>query len=92
MLKKLHEQAFIEVNPYSSITLTDKGFKKAKKLVFKFRVIAYFLAKVLGINKKHAHEEAHRLEHAFSDQTVKKLFKYLGNPGHCFCGREILML
>ncbi len=89
MLKKLHEQAFIEVNPYSSITLTDKGFKKAKKLIFKYRIIGYFLVQVLGVSKKNAHEEAHRLEHAFSEQTVKKLSKYLDHPQHCFCGRKV---
>jgi len=89
MLKKLQEQEFILVNPYSTITLTPKGFQVAKKLIFKYRVIAYFLVKVLKVTEEKAHIEAHELEHAFSYETVQKLFEYLDNPQHCFCGRKI---
>jgi len=32
------------------------------------------------INSNNIHQEAHRLEHAFSDKSVEKIRKLLGNP------------
>ncbi|PIY69845.1 hypothetical protein COY89_04360 [Candidatus Roizmanbacteria bacterium CG_4_10_14_0_8_um_filter_36_36] len=83
MIKKLYQKKFIETRPYSNISLTKKGLKKTKILVYKHRIIEVFLVKTLGINKGRVHEEAHRLEHAFSDNAVYKLAKFLGNPRLC---------
>jgi len=83
MLKKLNEKKFIATRPYSNISLTKKGLRKAKILIYKHRIIEVFLVKTLEVKRENIHEEAHRLEHAFSDNVVYKLAKFLGNPNLC---------
>ena len=92
MLKKLVEQKLIKMKPYSSIVFTSKGLIEAKKLTRKHRVIEVFLVDILKIKKNKMHEEAHKLEHAFSDNTIKKLDNYLNNPKICPDGKDISRL
>ena len=79
-LKELMKQKLIEPSFYSSIKLTAGGKKAATLLTYKHRIIEVFLNKTLKVPKSQIHNEAHKLEHAFSDQTIKKLSKFLGNP------------
>jgi DtxR family Mn-dependent transcriptional regulator len=79
-VKELHQAKYIDAQPYKKITLTTKGKKSAEKLLFKHRVIEHFLHSTLQISKSKVHEEAHKLEHAFSDETIKKLYSYIGKP------------
>jgi len=89
MLKKLVKQKLIKMQPYSSVFFTSKGIKKAKILTYKHRIIEVFLVDVLKMKKHKMHEEAHKLEHAFSDGTIKKLAKFLNNPKSCPGGKSI---
>jgi len=89
MLKKLVGQKLIKMKPYSNIVLTAKGLKEAKKLTRKHRVIEVFLVDILKIQKNKIHEEAHKMEHAFSDNTIKKLARFLNNPKFSPTGRSI---
>lgn len=89
MFKKLIEQGYIKMQPYSGIFFTAKGLREAKKLTHKHRIIEVFLTKILKINKKNIHQEAHKLEHAFSDEVINKLSKFLNNPKSCPGGKQI---
>ena len=80
MLKQLDKDRFIEYKKYSKVKLTGKGHKIAQKLTSKHRIIESFLKKILKIDSENIHEEAHRLEHAFSDESISKLRRLLGNP------------
>ena len=80
MLKELGNEGLIEHKKYSKVRLTGKGHKIAQKLTSKHRLIEKFLKDMLKIDTKKIHEEAHRLEHAFSDDSIGKLRKLLGNP------------
>ena len=80
MLKELGNEGLIEHKKYSKVKLTGKGHKIARSLTSKHRIIESFLKNMLKINEKSIHEEAHRLEHAFSDDSIDKLRKLLGNP------------
>lgn len=80
MLRRLKDQNLVKTDPYSTVNLTSKGEKQAKTLVRKHRLIEVFLVNVLKINQKKMHEEAHKLEHAFSNETIKKLEIFLGVP------------
>ena len=80
MVKKLARKKLLIHDSYGGISLTKQGEKTAKRIVFKHRVIEYFLAKKLNRSPKHVHEEAHRLEHAFDDQTVLELYNFLQRP------------
>lgn len=79
-LQELMAQKLINPSFYSSIKLTAKGKKIAKKLTYKHRLIEVFLNKTLKVSKTRVHPEAHKLEHAFSDKVINKLSKFLGNP------------
>ena len=80
MLQELDKEGLIDYKKYSRLKFTDKGRKIAEKVTFKHRIIETFLKSMLKINSTEIHEEAHRLEHAFSDKSINRLRKMLGNP------------
>jgi len=80
MLKELNNEGLIVYRKYSRLRFTSKGRTIARKLTFKHRVIESFLKNILHSDSQNIHEEAHRLEHAFSDESIEKLRKLLGNP------------
>lgn len=80
MLKELNNEGLIVYKKYSKLRFTSKGRTIARKLTFKHRIIESFLKNILRIDSQNIHEEAHRLEHAFSDKSIEKLRKLLGNP------------
>ncbi len=91
MLKILQSQGFVSIELYSKVNLTKKGLMAAQKLTYKYGVIEVFLKNVLKVDKESIKEEAHRLEHAFSDETIKKLVEFLNNSKVCSCGKEIFI-
>lgn len=80
MLKELNKEGLIVYKKYSQLRFTSKGRNIARKLTLKHRIIESFLKNILKIGSEDVHEEAHRLEHAFSDESIEKLRKLLGNP------------
>jgi len=80
MAKELDKEGLISYKRYSKLKFTPKGRKLARELTSKHRLIELFLKNILKINSKNVHQEAHRLEHAFSDDSIEKLRKLLGNP------------
>jgi len=80
MVRKMTKKGLIKSAPYSVIKFTKKGKILATRLTYKHRVIEVFLKDVLKCNNRNIHQEAHQLEHAFSDRVIKKLGKYLKNP------------
>ncbi len=80
MVKKLIAKKYLKAKPYSDIYFTKKGLKEAKRIMHNHRVIEVFLRNILGCDIKRIHEEAHKLEHTFSEYTIRKLDKLLNNP------------
>ena len=80
MLQELDRERLVDYKKYSKLRFTARGRNLAKKLTFKHRIIETFLKDVLKIRSDNIHEEAHKLEHAFSDEAIEKLKKLLGNP------------
>ena len=80
MLQELDREGLVDYKKYSKLRFTARGRNLAKKLTFKHRIIETFLKDVLKIRSDNIHEEAHKLEHAFSDEAIEKLKKLLGNP------------
>lgn len=79
-VRELVKDGWVVAEPYGQITLTKEGVNTGKKLTFKHRVIEVFLHETLGLPKDSVHAEAEQLEHAFSDDVIKRLSKFLGNP------------
>lgn len=79
-LQDLSKDGLVNYKRYGSASLTTKGQRVAQKLTYKHRVIESFLYTLLKQPKDEIHEEAHRLEHAFSDKSIKALHGLLGKP------------
>jgi DtxR family Mn-dependent transcriptional regulator len=89
MLSRLAKQKLVEHGKYEGVKLTRKGEDIARTTVFKHRVIELFLVKMLKRGKNEVHGEAHRLEHAFSEKSVKEIYKLVGKPRTGVHGEEI---
>lgn len=79
-LKDLANDGFVIADPYAQVELTREGLDAGKKLTYKHRLIEVFLHSVLKVSKDKVHAEAHRLEHACSDEVIQKLAKFLNYP------------
>ena len=80
MLKYMNNDRLIQYKKYSKIKLTKKGLDSAKNLTARHRIIETFLNEMLKIDSKKIHDEAHRLEHAFSNESIEKIRRLLHNP------------
>lgn len=79
-LRDLSAMHLVMSKRYGSVSLTTEGLRIAQALTYKHRVIESFLYTVLQQPKGTIHEEAHRLEHAFSDSSIEALYRLLGRP------------
>lgn len=79
-VKALVEDGLVSSLPYGAVTLTKAGVQVASVLTYKHRMIEVFLHDVLKISADQVHEEAERLEHACSDEVIKKLAVFLKHP------------
>lgn len=81
-VKELTKAGLTSSSPYSAVLLTSKGQALGKQLTFKHRLIEVFLHETLAVPKHLIHTEAERLEHAFSDDVIARLDKFLNHPTH----------
>jgi DtxR family Mn-dependent transcriptional regulator len=81
-IKELVRDGLVTAAPYAQVELTAKGTIVGKKLTYKHRLIEVFLHKTLKMPIDQVHAEAERLEHAFSDETIKRLDAFLKHPTH----------
>ena len=79
-IQDLVDDGLVETEPYSGVSLTTKGQEVAKVLTYKHRIIEVFLHETLGMDADKVHHEAEKLEHACSDEVIKKLAKLLKDP------------
>ena len=79
-LQELAGLHLIQYQKYAPLRLTKKGSAVAKKLTYKHRLIEVFLHATLHLPRNKVHAEAHKLEHAFSDEVTERLRAFLGNP------------
>jgi Mn-dependent DtxR family transcriptional regulator len=93
MMCKLKQQGFVKRERYGTVFFTSKGLKVAKEVMHNHRIIELLLTKILGydidLEKKQLHEEAHRLEHAFSKESLHRIDKFLNNPKIMPTGKNI---
>jgi DtxR family Mn-dependent transcriptional regulator len=80
MLTRLKSKKLIQQDNSLAIQLTKAGLIHAKKLIRKHLLIELFLLRFLKIDAKKIHTEAHKIEHTISDNTMRKLAVFMGNP------------
>ncbi len=73
----LRNMGVINYQAYGEITLTKEGEKYAIEIIKKQDILKMFLIEILDIDEKQAQEEAKAMKYAISQETAKKLNKYI---------------
>jgi DtxR family Mn-dependent transcriptional regulator len=89
MVQKLAVDGFLNYERYKGVTLTPKGRKVAERIKRRHRLLERFLVDVLGMKREKSHEEAMKLEHTVSDESVERLNQILNYPTVCPDGDPI---
>ena len=79
---KLKETGLIRQQSYGPVELTDQGRELAGKIVQRHRKLRKFLVEVLGVDQQTAEQDACRIEHAVSPQTMDRLTDFLSDNGY----------
>lgn len=74
-MKKLREKDYIIMDKDGYISLTDKGYRLAKKTYDKHCCLKNIFVN-LGVDEKTAVEDACKIEHIISDESFEKLKKH----------------
>ncbi len=82
-LKNLEEKKLINYEPYSFITLTQKGKKIAKEVTRRHIVLKDFLVNILKIDEDTAESTACRMEHAVDKKSLERLLQFFDFVYNC---------
>ena len=88
-LRRLSREGYVESGVRKEIVLTPKGLERAAYLVRRHRLTERWLIDVLGLSWALAQEEACKLDHVMSEDTIIQLSRVLGNPATCPHGNPI---
>ncbi len=80
MLRRLADERLVTYAPYQGAHLTARGRRRAQAMLRRHRLVETFLVNALAMPPEKVHQEAHRWEHALSDDAVDRLDRWLGNP------------
>jgi DtxR family Mn-dependent transcriptional regulator len=72
-LKTLEDQGLLEHERYRSVTLTERGKAAAAEIRGRHNFLRSFLLDVLGVSPEIAEQDACKMEHVLSDETLKKM-------------------
>jgi len=78
-LQTLREAGLIDQERYGRITLTEAGRTYGQEILERHLILRDFLANDLGVDPQVADEEACRMEHAISDDTMARWAAWLEN-------------
>ena len=88
----LREAGMVEQELYGSILLTEMGRARAREVFHRHCMLKTFLTDVLGVQDEIAEDDACRMEHVVSDDTMVLLTNYLqqllGSHRGCNCDFE----
>ncbi len=82
-LQRMERSGLIELNERKEICLTPAGLKAAQDLLRRHTLAELLLHRVIGVPWHEVHEEADRLEHSFSEETVARLQDLFKGPESC---------
>jgi DtxR family Mn-dependent transcriptional regulator len=73
----LKKAGMVGQQPYGRISLTPLGREQAKAVDLRHKTLKRFLTKILGVEESVAEEDACRMEHVISPETMKRLTDYI---------------
>jgi DtxR family transcriptional regulator, Mn-dependent transcriptional regulator len=90
MVTRLVREELLTVDPDSrQLNLTDAGRTAAERTFRRHALSEWLLTDVIGLGWAEADEEAHHLQHAFSDRVTDRIDELLGRPPTCPHGNPI---
>ena len=90
MVTRLVREGMLSVDPSTrQLNLTDAGRGAAERTFRRHALAEWMLTEVVGLGWAEADEEAHHLQHAFSDRVTDKIDELLGRPPTCPHGNPI---
>lgn len=76
-LKNLSKSHLVKHDRYEFVELTSRGNLAAQKIHGRHLILSRFLQEVLGVDKKTAEEDACKIEHSFSPESLERLIKFM---------------
>jgi len=91
-LKVLKEKKLVTHEPYAYVELTERGENRAKELLNRHQQLTHFLRDVLGVGSATAEQDACRIEHAISPNSMERLMALIKameecKSEHCFISK-----
>lgn len=80
-IAQLKDKNLILHERYSYITLTEKGLEIAQDVYQRHQILKKFFNVILGVKESVAEEDACKIEHYLSKETVSCLLKYIKAKG-----------
>ena len=77
MLKTLNDRGLVHYEKYEYIELTKSGTRVGKEMHRRHEVLNQFLTEILKVDAKVADEEACKMEHALSAETLDRLMDFM---------------
>lgn len=82
-VRALAAKKLVHYDPYSYVTLTERGEAIARDVARRHEVLAGFLTKVLGVGAAVAARSACHMEHAIEPEVLKRLIKFVEFMERC---------
>ncbi|QCQ22571.1 metal-dependent transcriptional regulator [Desulfoglaeba alkanexedens] len=77
MLKTLHDRGLVQYRKYEYVDLTAAGRRVGKEMRRRHGLLANFLTGILKVDPATADEEACRMEHSLSTDTLERLTDFM---------------
>ena len=81
--KNLREGGYIDMERYGLIRLTKKGEEYGKRILDRHKTLSSFLTDILGVDPEVADEEACKIEHTISEETMVRWTAWLSTCKVC---------
>lgn len=78
-LNCLKDEGLILYEAYGDIDITEEGIKLAKSTIKRYDILKLFLVEILDVNESVAQDEATKMKHSISEDTIAKLENYIIN-------------
>ena len=76
-LNCLKDEGLILYEAYGDIDITESGINVAKSAIKRYDILKLFFIELLGVDESVAEDEATKMKHSVSEDTISKLEKYI---------------
>lgn len=79
MCSRLKDEGYVRKEKYGAITLTEKGVEAALNVATRYHLLKVFFTRILGVDNQTAMQDACRIEHIISRESIDKMSKQLSD-------------